>query len=76
MSRHQAHLIGITYRCGASWSGEDRRHCAACRRTFDGIFLGTPTGPMIAASTQARSDWWRRRTTSGACGVPKVGEQV
>jgi hypothetical protein len=39
MSDRQAHLIGISCRCGARWAGEDRGHCAACHRTFDHIEL-------------------------------------
>jgi hypothetical protein len=40
MSRYQPHLIGISCRCGASWSGEDRMHCGSgCHRTFDSIEL-------------------------------------
>lgn len=39
MLKNEPHLIGITCRCGASWSGEDRMHCGACHVTFDGIEL-------------------------------------
>lgn len=37
MTRDEPHLIGITCRCGATWSGEDRMHCGACHLTFDDI---------------------------------------
>lgn len=39
MSREQPHLFGITCRCAAVWSGEDRMHCGGCHLTFDDIEL-------------------------------------
>jgi hypothetical protein len=39
MSRDQPQLIGISCRCEAAWSGEDRMHCGGCHRTFDTVEL-------------------------------------